>query len=124
MNQPELITTFVNGATYTHLPTRDLAKELKKAQRKHNSKPRPLQTPVLHARFGDTLISRTMDHYRARLLTLTDPLEVVVITLFKATKPMTHKFNAEIQGWAKSGSLPNGSQLHIRYVDPVDWGLA
>jgi hypothetical protein len=127
MNQTKikLITTNVNGALYTHLPDRDLAKDLKKAQRKWDSKPRAQQTPVLHAsaRGELSLIDRTINRYRNRLHALTDPLEVVVITLFKPTRPMTWKFNAEIKAWANSGSTLNGARIHIRYVDPADWGL-
>ena len=124
MNQPDLITTNIDGASYTHLPSRDLATDLKKAQRKWNLKPRAVQLPVLPSqdyRSRDSLLARTLDHYRTKLTTLTDPMHVLIITLFKPTKPQCHKFNAEIEGWARSGAHQH--QIHIRYVDPADWGL-
>jgi hypothetical protein len=126
MNQPDLITTNVDGATYTHQPSRNLAADLKKAQRKWNSKPRPQQVPVLDGvhpwgKPPDTLINRTIDHYRTKAMTLADPMHVLIITLFKPTKPQCFKFNREIESWARSS--PHQHQIHIRYVNPVDWGL-
>jgi hypothetical protein len=128
MNQPDLITTNVDGATYTHLPGRNLAADLKKAQRKWSIKPRPQQTPVLpdqdyrsHNRMFISLMERTLDHYRTKAMTLADPMHVLIITLFKPTKPQCFKFNREIESWARSS--PHQHQIHIRYVNPVDWGL-
>ena len=131
LNQPApLFTTEDNACDrppstpgYHHLTTRDLAADLKKAQRKWNSKPRAQQTPVLREPMGKggTVIGRTLAHYQAKLHSLTDPMHVLIITLFKPTKPQCHKFNAEIEGWARSGAHQH--QIHIRYVDPADWGL-
>ena len=121
MEQPELITTNINGATYTHLPTRDLTKDLKRAQRKWNSKPRVQQTPVLHEPMGKggTLIGRTLDHYSAKLVTLgDDPMRVLIVTLFNPSKPQCVKFNRELELFAL-----RDSRIHLQYVDPVDWGL-
>ncbi len=126
MNELTLTTTAFNlgpghQATYHHLPDRDLDADLKKASRKWNNKPRNYQVPAIHPGMGQdsSVLTRTIDHYSAKLGALTDPAHIVVLTLFKPTKPMGHKFNYEIELWAR-----RHPQLLLAYVDPADWGVA
>ena len=118
MNELTLTTTAFNlgpghQATYHHLPDRDLDADLKKASRKWNNKPRTFVLPF------EALLNRTIGHYNAKVLALTDPAHIVVLTLFKPTKPMGWRFNREIELWAKQHP-----QLLLAYVDPADWGVA
>ncbi len=111
------LTTLKNGAIYTHLRERDLAADLKKAQRKHSIRLTGYRIldPI------DDVIDRTIAHLETQLAK-PGPTQVTLFGVSSYSKPQSHAFTAKIREWLRD-KVNAGSNLKVHFVDPIDWGF-